>query len=160
MAQLIDSPTRPNIKCPSRSSLLDLFLTNNPHKYTSTGVFANDLSDHCAIGIVRNAKLPKPKPQILIKRDLRHFNEQTFLQGLSHIKWSRIYVIKDIDMAWKCFLDQLQTLINKHAPLRRFRVKGRSNPWFSSEIGNLLRERDVAWAKARETKTEDNWLLF
>lgn len=68
LAQLINSPTRPKLKCTSRSSLLDLFLTNNPHKYTSTGVFANDLSDHCAIGIVRNAKLPKPKPQILIKR--------------------------------------------------------------------------------------------
>lgn len=79
LSQLIDSPTRPNIKYPSRSSLLDLIITNAPHKYTDVGVFANDLSDHCAIAVVRNARLPKTKPRILLKREFKHFNEQAFV---------------------------------------------------------------------------------
>lgn len=28
--QIVDSPTRPNIKCPEKSSLIDLILTNAP----------------------------------------------------------------------------------------------------------------------------------
>lgn len=48
----------------------------------------------------------------------------------------------------------------KHAPLRKFRVKGRNNPWFSPEIGSLLKERDVAWARSRKSKTDAGWLSF
>lgn len=62
LAQLIHSPTRPYAKQPTRSLLIDLIITNVPHKYTGVGIFANDLSDHCAIATVRNAKLPKTKP--------------------------------------------------------------------------------------------------
>ncbi len=66
-SQLIDSPTRPNIKFPARSSLIDLILTNAPHKFTGAGVFGKDLSDHCAIAVVRDAKLHKSKPRILLE---------------------------------------------------------------------------------------------
>lgn len=61
LTQLIDRPTRPNITFPARSSLLDLVLTKVPHKYSNIGVFANDLSDHSTIAVVRDAKLSKNK---------------------------------------------------------------------------------------------------
>ena len=57
--QIVDSPTRPNLKCPEKSSLIDLILTNVPHKYTAASVFANDISDHCEVATVRNTKVPK-----------------------------------------------------------------------------------------------------
>ena len=57
--QLIDSPIRPNAKCPEKSTLIDLFITNNPHKYTSAGVFPNDVSDHRVIACVRDAKFQR-----------------------------------------------------------------------------------------------------
>lgn len=61
LVQLIDSPTRLNPSKPNSDTLLDVILTNRAHKYTAIGVFANDLSDHCAIGCVRNTKIPKLK---------------------------------------------------------------------------------------------------
>ncbi len=79
LTQLISGPTRPNLKCPEKSSLLDLFLTNAPHKYSDIGIFANDLSDHCVIATVRQAKLPKARLRIVFKRDFKHFCEQAFL---------------------------------------------------------------------------------
>ena len=160
LSQLIDSPTRPNIKYPLRSSLLDLIMTNAPHRYTDIGVFGNDLSDHCAIAVVRNAKLPKTKPQILLKRDLKHFHEQAFLHDLSNFDWERISLLDDVELAWNFFHMEFLKLINKHAPLRTFRIKGRKNRWFSTEIGNLLKERDIAWAKARKTKVEVDSIIF
>lgn len=62
LSQLIMEPTRVNLKDPSRSTLIDLILTNNPHKYPHSGVFAMDLSDHSPIVCVRNTKLIKTKP--------------------------------------------------------------------------------------------------
>ena len=82
LSQLIDSPTRPNIKYPSRSSLLDVIITNAHHRYTDVGVFGNDLSDHCAIAVVRNAKLPKTKLRILLKGDFKLLHEHAFLHDL------------------------------------------------------------------------------
>ena len=43
--QVIESPTRLNTRCLEKSSLIDLLITNQPHKYTATGVFANDVNE-------------------------------------------------------------------------------------------------------------------
>ena len=160
LTQLIDSPTRPNIKCPEKSSLIDLFLTNTPHKYSDVGIFANDMSDHCAIAVVRQAKLPKSRSRIIFKRDLKHFCEQAFHHDLWDFDWSRISLFNDVELAWKYFHDAFTNIINKHAPFRKFRVKGRDNPWFSSQLSSLQQERDIAWAKARKSNSHADWLIF
>lgn len=54
-----------NLKNMDKSTLLDIILTNAPHKYTAVGVFCNDVSDHCTIACVRSCKLPKAKPQFI-----------------------------------------------------------------------------------------------
>jgi hypothetical protein len=51
-----------NIKYPLKSSLIDLILTNTPHRFNASGIFANDISDHCAIACVRDGKIPKKSP--------------------------------------------------------------------------------------------------
>lgn len=61
LAQLIENPTPVNVKCSDKSTLLDLFLTNTPHKYTDIGVFAKDVSNHCVIAAVRDTKRLDPK---------------------------------------------------------------------------------------------------
>ncbi len=65
-----------------------------------------------------------------------------------------------IELAWKYFHDAFTNIINKHAPFHKFRVKGRHNPWFSPELSSLLKERDAAWANARNTKSQADWLVF
>lgn len=57
--QLIDSPTRVNPSKPNCDSFLDVMLTNRAHKYSASGMFANDMSDHCVIGCVRSTKILK-----------------------------------------------------------------------------------------------------
>ena len=51
--QIITNTTRYDSKHPDKSTLLDVILTNNPDRYQS-GVFCNDLSDHCFTACVRN----------------------------------------------------------------------------------------------------------
>lgn len=73
LTQLVNSPTRPNLKSPEKSTLIDLILTNVPHKFSSLGVFCNDLSDHCIVAAVRNTKMSKLTPRIILKRNLKLF---------------------------------------------------------------------------------------
>ncbi len=66
--QLVDKPTRPNSTFPEKSTLLDLVLTNAPHKYSLASVLANDIRDHCVVAVVRDIKMFKQKPQIITKK--------------------------------------------------------------------------------------------
>lgn len=59
--QLINSPTHRNLKCPEKSTLTDLILTNVPHKFLAVGVFCNDISAHCVVAANRNTEVPRLK---------------------------------------------------------------------------------------------------
>ncbi len=66
--QLSNAQTRLNPKVQHKSTLLDLIITNAAHTFTSTGIFCNDISDHCVIACVRDTKIPKLKPCFIFKR--------------------------------------------------------------------------------------------
>ncbi len=117
--QLVDKPTRPNSKFPEKSTLLDLVLTNAPHKYSLASVFANDISDHCVVAEVRDIKMFKQKPRIITKRCMKHFNIQGFLFDLAQFDWEKITLIPDIESTWNYFYDNFILIINKHAPLKK-----------------------------------------
>jgi len=109
LTQLIDSPTRLNLKCFEKSTLLDLFLTNAPHKYTDRGVFANGVSDHCVIAAVRNTKRPKFKPQTLVVRNRKHFVEQNTKNKSEGPKQSLVFTrTSKASAGQKCSLGQSQ----------------------------------------------------
>lgn len=61
--------------------------------------FANDISDHCIIATIRNTKIPKTKPCIITKCDIKHFSEQRFLHDLNNLEWEQIKLIPDLEMA-------------------------------------------------------------
>uniref|UniRef100_A0A669EJS2 Reverse transcriptase domain-containing protein n=1 Tax=Oreochromis niloticus TaxID=8128 RepID=A0A669EJS2_ORENI len=160
LTQLVNLPTRPNIKSPDKSTLIDLILTNVPHKFLSLGVFCNDLSDHCVVATCRNTKIPKCKPRIIYKRNFKIFNEQAFQYDLSMANWEYLNLIPDIHLAWDYFKKIFMKILNKHAPIRKIRVKGRENPWFSSELSESIHQRNVTWAKARKSDSLTDWLDF
>lgn len=80
--QLVNLPTRPNLTSPEKSTMIDIILTNVPHKFSSLGVFCNDISDHCVVAAIRNTKMPKSKPCTIYKKNLKPFNEQAYHHGL------------------------------------------------------------------------------
>ncbi len=123
-------------------------------------VFANDISDHCVVATVRNTNIPKSKPCIITKRDMKPFKEQAFLQDLYHFDWRKINLIPEVESAWNYFYESFTYFINKHAPFRKSKVKGRHNVWFTPELSNLLRESNLAWSKARSNNLKEDWLIF
>lgn len=160
LSQLVNVPTRPNLKNPDKSTLIDLILTNVPHKFLSMGVFCNDLSDHCVIATSRGSKIPKCKSQVIRKRNLKNFNEQAYHHDLSLINWGQLGLLPDVELAWTLFKENFEKIVNKHAPWTKHRVKGRENPWFSPELSDIIHQRNVAWAKARNGDSATDWSIF
>lgn len=90
LTQIVNSVTRLNIKYPLKSSLIDLILTNTPHRFNASGIFANYISDHCAIACVRDGKIPKHSPRVITKRNWKRFDIPGFLHAVSSIEWNRM----------------------------------------------------------------------
>ena len=62
----------------------------------------------------------------------------------------------DVELAWY-FKTTFTQFIDKHAPLRRYRVSGKDNPWINENIANLIRQRDSAWFMAKQCNDPGSW---
>lgn len=58
------------------------------------------------------------------------------------------------------FNQGFKEIVDRHAPMRKFTVKGRDNQWFTTELSDLLHERNKSWAKARKSGSDVDWLPF
>ena len=98
LTQLINSPTRLNTKHMDKSTLPGVILTNCPHKYSATGIFCNDVSDHCALACVRNCNPLKTKPtnRFIFKRNYKRFDEQAFLRDIPDSDLILMYEMPDV----------------------------------------------------------------
>jgi hypothetical protein len=54
----------------------------------------------------------------------------------------------------------LKSVIDKHAPLIKKRVRGRDSPWFTNEIKTKAHERDYYLRKARKSDKEIDWSTY
>lgn len=103
LSQLVTEPTRPNLKNSSRSTLIDLIFSNKSDKILACGVFDLGISDHCPTACVRSTRLKKTQSHIIIKRNLKNFNEQAFIVDLLHSDIHYTSEIPDVEMALDFF---------------------------------------------------------
>lgn len=96
-----------------------------------------DLSAHCLIACIRNGSVIKPPPLIRVKRLLKHFSEQAFLIDLAWVPWKNIDLIPTVEDAWSFFKNAFLSVLNKHAPLKKFRTKNRYSPWYTQDLTAL-----------------------
>ena len=52
------------------------------------------------------------------------------------------------------------SIVDKHAPLRRMRVRVRSSPWITSELKKRMHNRNILKIKAMKSKDPFDWMQF
>ena len=80
-----------------------------------------------------------------------------FREELGHIPWEIIKLQETIDECWHAFKDLFLTAADKHAPIVTRRVRGYSVPWLTSDLKQLIHERDYHHKKALSTNKELHW---
>jgi len=76
-------------------------------------------------------------------------NEQAFLHEIYQSDLNLVCDMDDVELAWSYFKKTLFAIIDKHVPIRRYKVRGRDNLWFNDYIATAIRERSEAWIKAK-----------
>lgn len=69
-------------------------------------------------------------------------------------------LIPDPEIALKYFKSLFLNIINKHAPFRKYKIKGCDNPWFSEKLSDLIHDRDLAWSMGKKSKNSSDWQNF
>ena len=154
LTQLITEPTRVT---DTTSTLLDLIFVSHPNRITKSGVLPDCFSDHCVIYCVWKINLPRLPPKLINIRQSKQINIENFIQDVVSIDWDRFQLIPFVNEAWSFFLEEFTKVIDKHAPWKSVRVKGRHLPWINSDLISLFRRRDNAWAKYRASKEQADW---
>ena len=153
LTQLVKSPTR--ITADS-CTLIDLILANSPNnvKFVGTADFSGGF-DHKLVYCSYALKKDKIKPQIIKRRDFRHFVSEKFVSDMRNVDWSPIQaaVSNDLDYATSKLEDTYINIINNNAPLREIKVsKPAPASWLTDEITFLMDLRDKYKNKWNEIK--------
>lgn len=143
LEQLVDQATRTNHRS---STLIDHIYSNRPQ--TVTGVKVEDLSisDHSPIVCSWVFKSPikiKCGHTSISYRSFKRFDSTSFLADLHNTPFHCVYNETDPNQALELWLSLFIPILNKHAPIRRKRVKNKSQPqWLTQEIIEAMSLRD------------------
>ena len=142
LSQLVSSPTRIT---KTLSTLIDHLYTNLDENISRVHVCKLTLSDHYAIFGNRklNSYVHNKEHHTITYRSIKYFDEYSFVKDLSEAPWKMVAAFDDVNdmvQTWNClFLE----IINKHAPIRNYRIKRKHQPeWLTSEILDCMKERD------------------
>ena len=74
----------------------------------------------------------------------KSFNEATFILELVNQPWTVIEIFDNASDALDYFSEIFTSVISKHAPQKRKRVKRLKQPnWMNNEISNAMKTRDT-----------------
>ncbi len=144
-------------------SLIDHFATNRPDYILRSNVLKIGMTDHYLISAIRkiNAKRLLGKQVKLVEtRSLRNYDKQLFLDELATIDWNEVMTPTngDPDLMASIFNNVISSLLETHAPLKRRKVANSLAPWITSELKNLMKERDMA--KKRSETNASYWPVY
>ena len=156
-AQLIKEPTRVTS---SSKSLIDLFLTNEPDKFVTSGVSHIGCSDHSLIYVSRKLTCPRSFPRIIESRQYKNFVPDNFMNDIALVPWDIIEQIDNPTSAWEVWKQSFLAVANLHAPVKKRRVRNSKAPWLTPEIKRLMWERDRIKRIATVTNDQLKWAEY
>lgn len=155
LTQLINEPTRIT---ESSKSLIDIILTNMPNRIVCSGVLPLGISDHCLVFAVRKIAIQcTKKHKVVESRNFKNFQAESFRTDLSSMPWDNIKTFDNPNDMWQNWKDMFLTVIDKHAPLKKRRIRNKKSPWLNSEIKRQMIARDKLKALAIKTNSSQNW---
>ena len=128
-------------------SILDVVLLSR--ELCDTGVPPKCLVEPCHFishhrRVVLHLSMPRVKPVPVYRtgRNWRAFDEQAFLTDVRDTDWyAAVNRSASCEQQWEAFAELMNNLIDKHAPVRRFRVRNPAPPPISDETLDLMSQR-------------------
>ena len=150
---LINIPTRIT---DSSATCIDHIYTNQKQKIIDFGIENCSISDHNFVfcsKISDNIKQKFKGHKYISYRSMKNFNITDFQSDLHNTPFDNVYSTTDPDIALEIWYNLFISIVDKHAPLKKRRIKHKELPhWQNQEIINEMKRRD--YLKRTNNKTE------
>jgi len=156
LTQIINKPTRIS---QFSSTLIDVIFTSSPGHFESSGTLLFTGSDHLMVYGELTLRVFN-SPHLVTLRSFGHCVEDDLLSDLRESHWSVMGMYNDIDDKWGYWKSLYLKIVNKHAPVLTFRKKRDPHPWVTSEILQLLHNRNYFKKKFKQTKDQGDWEMY
>ena len=153
--QLIDQPTRITT---TTSTLIDHIFTNKPGPdiMTNHGVLHTSISDHSLIYAIHKHNTPKTDPKMIEFRQFKNFDREAFIDDIKDTSFHLASLLEDPNEMWEVWKSLLLEIANKHAPIRKRKVKSKSSPWISRKLRQKMRKRDFLKKASSQAEFSSN----
>ena len=149
-SQLIKGPTRFGT---NSASCIDLIFSDNAGLFKSCGTLPPlHNCDHCPIYGTLSLSRPREKPY---KRQIWLYNKGNF-QNLRNVledcNWDAVFLNKSVDDMCEACVNLFLTLSKTCIPFKVVTIKPKDKPWITSDIKQLIRQRDTLFKAAVRNK--------
>lgn len=104
------------------------------------------ISDHCPVLCTLSWRPPnrvKGEHTTVEHRSFKNFDQNAFLFYLGQIDFANVYGSIDSNSALDSWYDTFMPIVNKHAPIRRKKVKHKTLPgWLTADLMEAMKIRD------------------
>ncbi|MEM6812720.1 MAG: hypothetical protein AAF549_09675, partial [Pseudomonadota bacterium] len=144
----------PHISLPTRitsssNTLIDNIFVSTTSSPTISGNLMIGISDHLPQFLILNqmSKPSKSKLNNIVSRSWSSFNADNFRNDFNDLNWKEILSVdkNDSEASFNSFLDNFNSLFDKHVPLRRLtkrQIKLRNKPWITNGLLTSMKIRD------------------
>lgn len=150
LSQVISAPTR---RTATTSTLLDIMYVKTKkelHPYT----IKTSMSDHYLVGCVRYLNYNKPEKVTIRGRSYRNYDRDKATAYYHTHDTSAIYGLNSVNLMWDHLSKLVVNCANVLCPFKNITLREDKPPWLTSEIIEILGDRDRAFEEALETKSE------
>ena len=153
LTQLISSPTRVT---QLSKTFLD-WIYSDSSCICNSGTINLNISDHLPVFLIRKKTRNKIEKHHTTGRSYLHYNKDQFGQTLTEQDWTNFDLSTDVAVLWETIEINISKSLDLTCPIRKLTVSNTKPEWLSGEVLQLMRKRDAAYRKARQTQNDIEW---
>ena len=135
-------------------------MVSNPELVKTSDVIDLTISNHFLVFAVLNLKQPKASPSYIITRSFKNYSSEKFANDISTIPWDVLDLLPTVDEKLDAFNDLFLTCLDKHAPVKKIRIKHKACPFMTDDIKQLIITRNSLHRSARLFGSPNEWKAF
>ena len=150
----ITEPTRVTVKS---QTLIDVILASHPELFATCGNLHLGVSDHDLVFAIRKQKIRRPKAREIEYSSMKNLDEKELQEEQRRVPWDSAYIFEDVDDLFDHWAKLYCQVLDKHAPLKKKRIRGDQLPWITPELQREISRRNHLFKKHAKYPTDSSW---
>jgi hypothetical protein len=149
--------TEPTRITPTRSSILDLVITNSPSLVTKIQILAPvHTNDHCTVAGEITSMIAKRKAYQRTMWNFKTADFEGFRNKLSETNWDECFTTEDPSFACETWTEKFLKIAQNFVKSKTVTVRPNDKSWYLNYLRRLARLKDRAFRKWANYKSPEN----